>query len=131
MRAEDKNTAGTHIVPILLAERDGRRSALDACTVDKDVNLATHGIQGFLEKRAHRRQVREIAVDDLYRSSEFDDRVVRVKVRVSGTLHETDSSARLGERDSTVRADACRAIAWSACAVTCKHERARSRPRRS
>ncbi len=45
-----KDDGATHIVPIPLGERHGRRSSLDASAVDEDVDFAAHGFKSLLEE---------------------------------------------------------------------------------
>ena len=73
------------LVPVVLAELDRRRAALDAATVDEDVDLA-HLLEGLREHALDGREVREVALDDLDAPAQRADRIGGRGVRACSVL---------------------------------------------
>ena len=70
---------------------------MDASTIDEDVDLATHGLEGAREESAHSVEVREIAFDNLDGPPKSLDGMVRLEVGRTRALHEAEGRACLGE----------------------------------
>ena len=92
-RKGQMNKTVAHLIPIRFWEFHGRRTSLDASTVDEDVNLA-HFLHGLRKYAFDTFEVRQIAFDDLDTSTESSDRVVGGSIGAPGTLHKADVRTR-------------------------------------